>query len=401
MASWAPLLAPWHSNSNQTNILQMPILRTLFVSGGAAVSLFFVISGYVLTYKSLRLMRASLTHRVYPTVASSMFRRGFRLYLPGILLSFCQMLVARFGVSLPYNPEFVPEPTISGQLADWFADTNRLINPIYNFHRSLQGLVTHPKYAAVLWTIPLEFYGSFMCYILLLVSTWIPTNRMRMWLVTALSGCCMYMGSWNSFCFLAGMLLADFELGQEENINITSSTRYGIVCSITIAVAFYIAGFPTLAVGKAKLNPMPGFEILRLLTPMSLNMEDHSRFWWSISGMLFLLSVSQLPRFKRFFETNFCQYLGGISFSLYLIHEFCIVSFGLWLQQYLLRLVAIESHDVSSFAYWSACVIWFFLFTVPVLALAAQVDRWVDAPSVKFAKWLEGRCLKFYKTYIK
>ena len=396
---WASIVAAWHSDEDQNNILQMPVLRTLFVSGGAAVSLFFALSGYVLTHKSLRWIRRRSTHRVYSAVASSMFRRGFRLYLPPILLTFCEMLATRFGFTPPLNFSFVPEPSLSAQFMDWLAETNLLVNPVHTFQRSLQGFVTHPKYDAVVWTIPLEFYGSFVCYTLLFMLVGIPSNSVRMGLVAVFSSSCMGMGSWNMFCFSAGMLIADFNLSQEEYGAIPSPrpSTHGMVWTAVLAMAFYVAGFPTLAVVEAKLNPMPGFEALRLLTPRSLNMEDHSRFWWSISGVAILLSISQLPRLKNLFETNFCQYLGKISFSLYLVHEFCIVLFGLSLQALLINLAGLEPH-ANTFMYWLTCGIWYLLFTVSVFALAAQVERWVDVPSVRFARWLEGKCLESYRS---
>lgn len=113
MGCWASIVSAWHSDENQNNILQLPILRTFFVSGVAAVSVFFALSGYVLTHKSLRWMREGSRHRISPTVASSMFRRGFRLYLPPILLTFCEMVATRFGFAPPLNFTFVPEPSFS------------------------------------------------------------------------------------------------------------------------------------------------------------------------------------------------------------------------------------------------------------------------------------------------
>jgi peptidoglycan/LPS O-acetylase OafA/YrhL len=398
MGCWVRLVPAWHSDEDQNNILQLPILRTLFVSGPAAVSLFFVISGYVLTHKYIRWMRGGSTHRVYPAVTSSMFRRGFRLYLPPIFLTFCEMLATRVGFSPPLNFNFVPESSLFAQFMDWLVETNHLVNPIYNFKTAIMGFVTHPKYDAVVWTIPLEFYGSFVCYILVLILVRIPRNGVRMGLVAVFSGLCMLMGSWNIFGFLAGMLIADFNLSQEENgttlpsTNSMSRIKSGIWATM-FAMALYMAGFPTLAAGDAVLKPMPGFEILRSLTPMGLNMDDHSRFWWSISGVVLLLSISKLPRLKSLFETTFCQYLGKISFSLYLVHVFCVVIFGLGLQGLLMRLAALQPHE-KTLLYWLICGLWYFIFTVLVFALAAQVERWVDAPSVKFAKWLEGKCLK-------
>jgi peptidoglycan/LPS O-acetylase OafA/YrhL len=398
MGCWANIVSAWHADENQNNILQLPILRTFFVSGGAAVSVFFALSGYVLTFRSLRWIREGSKHRIYPAVASSMFRRGFRLYLPPVLLTFCEMAATRFGYAPPLNFTFVPEASFSAQFVDWLGETNRLVNPVLNIQRALQGFVTHPKYDAVIWTIPIEFYGSFVCYILLLTLVRIPSNGMRMGLVAAFSVSSMVMGSWNIFCFSAGMLIADINLGQDENATTPSPrpSKYPLIWSTVFAIAFYVAGFPTLVYPEAKLNPMPGFETLRSLIPMSLNMEDHSRFWWSLSGVSLLLSISQLPRLKSLFETNFCQYLGKISFSLYLVHEFCAVLFGLSLQQLMLRLAGLEP-KAGTFFYWVVCAIWCLLFTVPVFAVAAQVEKWVDVPSVKFARWLERKCLKIYK----
>jgi peptidoglycan/LPS O-acetylase OafA/YrhL len=227
-----------------------------------------------------------------------MFRRPFRLYLPPIALTFTEMLATRLGVGPPLNFTFVAEPTLAGQVDDWLKETFHFINPIYNAPRALQGLITHPKYDAVIWTIPLEFYGSLVCYLLLLVMARISlfggnySTRTAVLIVLAL--CSMYLGSWNNFCFLAGMLIADFNLWQEEK-----GASLDLVCNNKVerhnskdwiwwsmfAAAFYVAGLPTLMNDEARKNPMPGYEILRALIPTSLKMEDHARFWWSISGV--------------------------------------------------------------------------------------------------------------------
>jgi peptidoglycan/LPS O-acetylase OafA/YrhL len=395
---WFPLVPAWHADTSQNNILQLPLLRTVFVSGGAAVSVFFALSGYVLTHKSLRWIRESSRSKVQPAVVSSMFRRGFRLYLPPILLTFCEMLATRWEYPPPLNFTFVAETSFAKQFLDWIVETNRFVNPIYNF-RAISGVYKHPKYDPVIWTIPLEFYGSFMCYILLLALMRVSNNSARMGLVAVSSACCLLAGSWNLFCFSAGMLIADFNLGQEED-GITSSLKsstYGKVWTAIFSVSLYVAGFPTLGNEEATTNPMPGFETIRSLTPMSLGLEDHSRFWWSISGVSILLSISQLPRLKSAFETSFCQYLARISFSLYLVHEFCIVLFGLTLQAFVLRVAGLEPKS-NTFSYYIVCGIWFLVFSVPVLTLASQVEKWVDSPSVKFAKWLEEKCLSGYRS---
>jgi peptidoglycan/LPS O-acetylase OafA/YrhL len=401
MGNWAALVPAWHADEHQNHILQLPILRTFFVSGGAAVAVFFALSGYVLTHKSLGWMRAGSRDQVYPSVASSIFRRGFRLYLPPIFVTFVEMIATRFGFVLPLNFNFIPEPSFSAQFLDWLKETNRFVNPIHTWKRALEGFITHPKYDAVMWTIPLEFYGSLVCYALLLLLARVPGNGLRMGLVAIFAVYSMAIGSWNLFCFSAGMLIADLNLGQEEKdtiLALSKPVKHGKIWMAVFAIAFYVAGFPTLGYGDgdAEYKPMPGFETLRALTPMSLDMEDRSRFLWSLSGVALLLSISQVPRLKKVFETNFCQYLGKISFSLYLVHEFCFVLFGVNFQTFLLR-VAHQESRTNTLLYWLVCGVWFVSFTGAAFAIAAHVQKWVDVPSVKFARWLEGKCLKLYR----
>lgn len=425
---------PRNPETGEKNYLQWPILRTFFISGGTAVCLFFVLSGYVLTHKSLRWLREGFPDKlqVYPAIASSLFRRGLRLYLPPVLITFCEMLATRCGVSPPLNYMFIPEPTLLAQFVDWLKEINRFINPVYNFPSAVQGFAIGMKYDPVVWTLPLEYYGSLLCYIFLLVFVRIEKVWLRMGLLTFFSGSFLFIGSWNLFCFLAGMLIADFNLIREGNDQ-EPSIKHGVIWATLFAIAFYVAGLPSLGSPIARMQPMPGFEILHALTPVNLRMEDHSRFWWSISGVLMLLAISQLPRLKKLFETNFCQYMGKIAFSLYLIHEFCLVLFGQSLRNFMMRL----EPTAGTFGYWLLCVVWYILFTPPAFALAAQFEvgifpyekavsgdympasgtafkalgsvqtfyftyanslgqRWVDGPSVRFARWWEGKCLKFY-----
>ena len=396
---WASLVPAWHADSDQNNIFQLPLIRTFFVSGGAAVAVFFALSGYVLTYRSLKCMRTGQRDKIYPAVASSMFRRGFRLYLPPIFLTFCEMVATRFGFTPPLNFTFVAEPSLSAQFVDWVVDMNYFINPFHTFTKAMQGIIAHPKYDAVLWTIPIEFWGSFVVYTLLLLLAKIPSNRVRMLFVFIYAIFSMLMGSWNLFCFSSGMLIADFNLGQEESNTVPTidrPSRFRLIWTTIFAVAFYAAGFPTLIYDEGKQNPMPGFEVLRAIIPTSLALEDHSRFIWSLSGVALLASISQLP-IKAMFETNFCQYLGKISFMLYLMHEFCLILFGLRFSEILMAITGVVPKS-GTLVYWIVCATWFWMFTAVVFALAALAERCVDAPSVRFAKALERRCLKVYKS---
>lgn len=406
--AWTWLVPAWGATTEATNVMQLPLIRTIFVSGGAAVSVFFVLSGYVLTYSSLAKIRAGHEKRVYPAVASSAFRRGFRLYLPVVALTFAECVSTIFGFAPPLNFDFVPEPNAWCQLWDWIKETNRLINPFLDWERPIHGFVTHPKYDAVVWTIPLEFWGSMMCYILLLILTQIPVPGIRMGLLGVCAVGFMSLGSWNMFCFASGVLIADLNLGQMEDEPLSPLSLSRPVSKlqvrnlkplwIVILVAgFYVAGFPTLSYHEEWERSMLGFETLRSLIPVSVDFEDHARFWWSISGVGMLLSISQLSTMKRFFSRPILQYLGKISFSLYLVHEFCVELFGLKLQIFMQDFVGVEPKS-GTIGYWLLAPVWVVAFSCCVFPIAAMVERWIDVPSVKFAKWFEERSLKWVKS---
>ena len=60
----------------------LPFVRLAFTGGHLAVSTFFVISGYVLTAKPLALIQAGDHARLSENLASALFRRWLRLFIP-------------------------------------------------------------------------------------------------------------------------------------------------------------------------------------------------------------------------------------------------------------------------------------------------------------------------------
>lgn len=59
------------------------------------VAIFFVISGYVLSYRSLKLASEGKPIQLLDSLASSVFRRWLRLHLPVIASTFIAFILAR------------------------------------------------------------------------------------------------------------------------------------------------------------------------------------------------------------------------------------------------------------------------------------------------------------------
>jgi hypothetical protein len=77
----------WSNNGakNDNHIAQLPILRLAY-AGTSMVLIFFVLSGFSITLKPLKLARQGASDLLYNNLVSATFRRTGRLYLPCVAL---------------------------------------------------------------------------------------------------------------------------------------------------------------------------------------------------------------------------------------------------------------------------------------------------------------------------
>lgn len=78
-------------------LLRLPFIKALY-NGPAMVSLFFVLSGYALSYKPVRQMRNGEYDTLYSGLSSSVFRRMVRLFLPCVASTFMIVVLIRLGL---------------------------------------------------------------------------------------------------------------------------------------------------------------------------------------------------------------------------------------------------------------------------------------------------------------
>ncbi|SMR53040.1 unnamed protein product [Zymoseptoria tritici ST99CH_1E4] len=187
--------------------------QKLFFDGIAMVDLFFVISGFALSFSILGAVHRGNTSKAYDSLASSVFRRYIRLYLPTAFATFVGMLVIASGLGIYIPGErdtVVPQPTFLGNLWFWVKDTAYASNPFVYvvswYRKGKDG--TRSYYAAQLWTIPVEFQGSMIvfafCAAVCKMKPWART--LTMWVGMA---ACFWWQTMYGGLFLAGMWLAD------------------------------------------------------------------------------------------------------------------------------------------------------------------------------------------------
>lgn len=167
----------WGFAGDNWGIHQLPFFH-LLISGHIMVAIFFVISGYVLSYKPLKTIRSRSFDQTFTVLASSTFRRALRLYIPSIVGLACVFIAVRLGV-YNYSWGVIKEGrTIVGtneqhppvykslykQSWDWYYMVARLMNP---FDWSLY----YNNYNPHLWTIPVEFRCSLVLFLTTLATS--------------------------------------------------------------------------------------------------------------------------------------------------------------------------------------------------------------------------------------
>ncbi len=99
----------WGCDTTNYHILKLPFLR-LWYQGPPAVCVFFVISGYALSYRPLKLIRSRSFADFSTTMSSLVFRRGIRLYLPTAISTFMIIGLLRIG-AYEWTREFANDRT--------------------------------------------------------------------------------------------------------------------------------------------------------------------------------------------------------------------------------------------------------------------------------------------------
>jgi len=90
-------------DSKHKNFLRLPFIRLAF-DGFSAVAIFFVISGYVCSLQALKRMHNREHDKLLQSFSRSIFRRGFRLYLPTLFVSFMTAIAAFLGAFESLRP---------------------------------------------------------------------------------------------------------------------------------------------------------------------------------------------------------------------------------------------------------------------------------------------------------
>jgi hypothetical protein len=371
--------------------------RDLYVSGQSMIGIFFVVSGFILTTKPLYLLRKQDHATLYKTIASCMFRRWFRLWLPAFFSTFIVVIAIRFNLKLdsPGGPkQHMRMETFSLQVKDWFLAMMRFSSPFAYRDRHEQ---LRMDYDWVTWTLPLEYWGGMSLWVVCMAVCQFPRYFVRLTILLLLCYFSLWNGAWHFFCFLAGMIISDLQIESKTYqctglffSSMNHDRRQWLYWCILV-FGLYIAGAPGAPEYDFWSMDCPGYRWLYSMIPHWFH--EPYRYYLAWSGICIVFATNRIPALQRIFESDIPQAFSRCSFPFFLLHQTLHdILVKNWLGDAIARYLRINKETTLGLN------IWFFLMmfiSTPIIYAASRIfQTYIDGNCTKFAKWLEEQLRK-------
>ncbi|KEQ92807.1 hypothetical protein AUEXF2481DRAFT_360792 [Aureobasidium subglaciale EXF-2481] len=369
------------------DFLRLPLIR-FFYHGPFMVSIFFVLSGYALSYKPVQQIKKGDVEALGKGLASAVLRRGFRLYMPCLVSTLCIVVLVRLGCYDKTRELASDEIRLTGhrekhawryetfgeQMLVWSSAFAGFVNP---FSGEGINVDTH------LWTITVEYRASIILYVTQLGLGALRT-RYRMLTLLCLMIWAHGVDRWEMVLFYGGFILAELDIRRNTSTPLNPASKSKIpwtaIYILTFVCGLYLGGQP-----EREFEHAPGWTFLYSIIPSYI--KDWYRYYSGWGSLLLIWSTSNSSLLQEIFTNRISQYLGRISFSLYLVHGAIIHTLHYGLLEILWSIIGTETHLKKEIAFGVSAV----CVTATSIWAADVFTRGVDGPSVRFARWLEGR----------
>jgi peptidoglycan/LPS O-acetylase OafA/YrhL len=422
-------------DGSNNRLMQLPLVKLLW-SGHPMVVIFFVVGGYVMSIKPLKQLHSHQHAPFLHTLSSSVFRRSFRFYLPVLAVSAMTMLVLYAGLweyprqfittdmtFIRFDDGHIPRPeSLYVAITDYIAHTKKLTNFFYYWNNG----VMQPYYPTLdphLWTIIVEFRSGLLLALglLALARCKIPIRMLGMIVLSVFTAS---WERWELVCFFMGSFLCELDLvtgaglpapaspdldeepklmSFEEPEALTSSSSsywpfpqptrqsscpisfasiYRFVPALAVVLGAWLLSAPALEIGTT-----PGFVWVAHLTPECYT--DPKRFPYTMGALLVVYGIMRSPTMRAPFNSAFAQYLGKISFALYVVHGPLIHLVGFSVTPTIwMYFTGLETEAAWFVGFMLGSVV----LTACVFLAAHYFHKVVEVWSVDVARRVEGIC---------
>ncbi|CAG8903439.1 unnamed protein product [Penicillium egyptiacum] len=406
-------------------LIQLPPFRLLF-NGPSMVALFMVISGYAISLPLLRCREevGPSNSGFFRRLCSAATRRIFRIYLPSIAILFlsqfvyfcnvCQWKAADdwLGGLKPLTAPWAHIQYVLSRIVHLLDISNHQVDINFDHNRPDMRTINYQ-----LWTMPIEFRGSCAVYLLTLTfSFWKPQPRYLA--LAAVAMYWFYMGHWDLFAFVAGIFLAERHVASESEpdgeialsysfspfespnpiIKAWNKFRESIYLRQLRTSGCFILGMYFLCMCGADRLAREYRWLAVARSPEWDNAEMMPRCWRSVGAVLTIYAISKSALLQRPLNSRPLQYLGKISFPLYLVHPTVYLVLKWPVRDFLWWAVARTSYPgtiEASKHVLPFCIAWMgtMLGSGVVMVIASEIwNRFVDMKCLglarRFEKWV-------------
>jgi peptidoglycan/LPS O-acetylase OafA/YrhL len=283
-----------------------------FINGNAAVVVFFVLSGFVLTYWAIETEDEKL-------LGVAALKRWPRLAFPIVIVNIFAALLLMLDL---YSNRAVNDLTGSGWLG-WFYGANRYPVPEL-FGAVYEGaigtfLFGKNHFNASLWTMHYEFFGSFMAFGI----AWllIGARMIRLLAAVAVVLIVYQYYSPNFLCLVAGVVLAFARHHLPPDLIVANRARLR-ACLVTVGLTAAILLFGY----HEHIQTPASMRFYEFLTPLANHNPLLFRIALHTTGAIIVLLIAL--EFADYLRTPIMSLLGRLSFPIYLLHIPLICSIG-------------------------------------------------------------------------
>jgi peptidoglycan/LPS O-acetylase OafA/YrhL len=340
-----------------TGVVHSHIIDRLFiglplgflVAGHFSVMVFFVLSGFVLTAKYFQTKNI---RDIYNQAAKRYIRLGIPV-LASVMLGY---ILIKAGVMRNAQAGAIIGLKTDGLTVNLFNLTPNLFTALRD---GLVGVFSSARteYNPVLWTMQIEFFGSFVVFGL---APFIRNVRYR---VLFYGLFILLLANPYITCFILGMILADLRYTTEFFETHTPAKWYYVLPAIIFiwwcACLRYPDGLAPSSLWFFRVDSLVIYKNMQALGAVAL-----------------LLVVLTLPKLQKVLNNKFLVKLGGLSFAIYLTHFLILYSIGCWI---FIRLNPSVPYHVASLIAMAA--------TASVTAGVSWLwKRYVDDASIKLSR---------------
>lgn len=320
---------------------------SVIFSGGFAVSIFFVLSGFVLSISYMR-------SREDDEVRKLALKRYLRLMPPAAASIGIAFLLLSFG--LMKNQEAA---NILG---------NHWLGSLWNFppnifdamYQAFIGAYTSGQvtYNSVLWTMQYEFLGSFLLFATLLIFGKFKIRWLIYGVLAVFFWKTWYLG------FILGVLLAELHSSKTLHKKLSDFKYWPAI----LLVGLFVGGYPKGPIKDTAYN---------YLHLGVLGQFENFSFWLTVGAVLVVMCALYWRPMKRVLSTKYFAHFGKLTYSLYLTHK--------------LVLVTVTSYLVIILTNRGLPLKLTLLFVLPLslllmYGLAFVFTKYVDVPSIRVAR---------------